>query len=917
MPVTLRHSRGDVHFGNQLNLKNGQIFLSYVNSTPQTSENHSYSLGQLWVKDPSKDTLTEIANARSIDALNFRGFINKSFTGNFVTADENTQAAFRFCHKGDFWIFEEDNLTDFNVAFYKGDLLLITSAEYSDKEAGSFRENLKSVEYIRINVSNTEEFADLRSDVSLRLRYKGEFANLQEFYALEKSKGNLYIATKPISILKINLVPGTLRDSNTNYVNLQVGDFIWWTGTKWQVIPSGHTMIAENVEYTPNATEIDAAGTFSEEQKILLKSATTVKEALDILNRSKAQLDENGKVSYEQLPSALKNSLSIQGKFYPVIYTSKDQNDASNQNPWPTTADGSEMLSGYYWIVDASGKTNVQYVDKDNPGRILELNTGDWIVWIESEKRFEVIDNSDKVTSIDVIDPKTLTKTSLAGNVGIYSEDLDIEAVGNNVKISIGGENGKGGVIRQDEDGAASIPGHFPIYTEKNNKITNSELYQTLTEIISAINFQIGTVNNSANLDAFGNLGIHKTVGTTGTTYVNNFLYFDTASTLEENNVPFFRTTRLKASERRAFATGDETLDIILPEASSLLVGILEDDALTPNYHTKTSSDGFITDSLTAELLTTDEDFEENFEDGFENVGIGRIASEDAETGEITFYPKSKDHIDSKGFFTKIHSFANAKSASKALKEHFLSRTKTSRTHLVINSDVLIDDIETFVELPNVSGTLITWEEIIALYSTSGIPLMIPAWEIKDFPHRKDVIGLDTSPITIRINRPAHDNTTVERVNDLSKKYGPGKESAYSYIGSSQNGSLQAERTCIDDFVSFDAWVESQRAVATKEAFVIPASAIADDSTIMSKYLEKFGENGESTKDMYSKDATNTGKFQRILPSRTLYPNEPVYYDPITGKLIAQQTTQKDVEMPAVGGVLLTSRSRIEGGYFH
>jgi hypothetical protein len=58
------------------------------------------------------------------------------------------------------------------------------------------------------------------------------------------------------------------------------------------------------------------------------------------------------------------------------------------------------------------------------------------------------------------------------------------------------------------------------------------------------------------------------------------------------------------------------------------------------------------------------------------------------------------------------------------------------------------------------------------------------------------------------------------------------------------------------------------------------------------------------------------GTFQRILPSRTLYKDDPVYYDPFTGDLIPQNTTEKDVEMPAVGGVLLTNRSRIECGYW-
>lgn len=55
--------------------------------------------------------------------------------------------------------------------------------------------------------------------------------------------------------------------------------------------------------------------------------------------------------------------------------------------------------------------------------------------------------------------------------------------------------------------------------------------------------------------------------------------------------------------------------------------------------------------------------------------------------------------------------------------------------------------------------------------------------------------------------------------------------------------------------------------------------------------------------------------YQRILPSKSIYASEPQYYDPITGKAIPQNVI-KDVEMPAEGGVLLTSRSRIDGGWW-
>lgn len=902
--VEIKHSRGDVHLGNQQNLKDGQIFLSYVNTDSVTSGGHSYSEGQLWAKDPSSDQLTEIANARSINSLTFKGYIDSSFKGDFINADEENQAAFKHCHVGDFWIFQEDNLEDFEAPFYKKDILLVTAVSYREELDGPFRETLQNVQYIRIAVSNEENIRRLNA----RLCYKGEFGSLKEFYKLPKEKGNLFIATSPLPILKVNFVEGSLRESTDDFVRLKTGDFIWYNGQKWEVIPSGQD--ASTVLYSPDQEAIDSVATFEDWQKDLLKSPKNVKEALDILTRTKAQLDENGKVPYNQLPEALRHSLSVQGKFYPIKKTSESPNDPSNQNPWPTLEDGSKMLSGFYWIVDCFSQVNVQYQDPDNPGRVVELNTGDWVVWIEQTHQFEVIDNSDRVTSIDVIDPVTFEKTSLLGNVGFIGKGVDVKVSGNNVEI------GAGRLVTQDEALGDSAAGYFPVYSSNQNKLTVSQMYQTLTEIVTQINFQVGQLENAKNLSTFGNIGIRKTPGNTTTTYVNNFLYFDTASLLKDDATVFYRTTQLKASERRNLATGNETISVSLPEASSLLVGVMTGDSITTNYITKTDFSGFLTDTLTSEVVykkgeERPKEFEENFGDGYENIGIGRTVVEDTDLGEITFYAKSKD--DYNGFFKTLHFDANRDSKLALLYEHFLNRLTNAKTHLVINPTVLEDDIETFVKMPMVSGMLITWEEVSLMFGFgNGTPLMIPAWEEMQFRNGR-FVGLDSSPIWIKINRKAHDNVQIDRINDLSKDYGEGKESAWGYINSSQEGSLiDEQRGSVDDFVTFDAWFESQRAVVTHEAFIIPAAAIDDGDSELTMEMDYTN---DPEKEVKLQGAER--KFQRILPSRTLYPDEAVYYDPITGKLIPQNVTSKDVEMPAVGGVLLTSRSRIECGFWN
>lgn len=933
MPVQLQHSRGDIALGKKLNLQNGQFFWSYINTDAKTSAGHSYSEGQLWIKDPLSEEPVEIANRRTLNGLVLKGFIDDSFNGDFVNANEVTQAAFKHCHEGDYWIFKTKQVfykDSKAIKFYKGDILLIVDATY-EESSGDFREQLKSVDYIKISlpVTDTEE-SDLSSEdynatvqeLELRLDYRGEFDSFENFINLTKKKGYTYVLTKTLYLPEATFVEeverpyrATIKEgSKRGLIPLRPGDLIKWNGKSWSIVPVGQN--AENLLYDPNEEEIDAVISFADYHKEDLKATTNVQEALDVLNRTKAHLGKNGRIPYEELPEEVSRGLTLQGIWYPVHNsTEEDANDPANQEPWPErTSD----FSNYFWIIDCYGKRNVQYADPADESRIVELNTGDMLIFSSETQRYEVVDNSDRLTSIEVTVPTIAgEKHTLLGNVGLTSDGkIEIYLKGNT--IVLGGSR----LIGQSAL-ANGVKGYLPVYADDENNLINSTLFQDdeLQTIASSYSFRVGKISNKQSLDTYGNIGVYKTAGATKTTFNNNYLFIETAHTLKTDNGVFYRQSNVRASERNNFATADEELDIWLPEASSLLVGILEDDSLTPDYFTKTAHDGFITDTLTSENCVTDEEnlrqvgkFDENYEEGYENIGIGRTTSEDLESGEITFYAKTKDRLHGRGFFTRYHSLANRNSQNYQKLEHWLNRTETSRTHLVINPTILEDEVETFVKMPFVSGTLLTWEEIVLLFGSRGIPLMIPAWEKMRF-RAGEFIGLDTSPITIKLNRPAHDNVEVTRENDLSKDYGSGKKSTWSYIHSSQEGSLQDDtRGSVDDVVSFDSWFEAERSVATKEAFIIPSTAKKDGkSRVDPETLDYSADVKETKNDLYGKDKEG-GMYQRILPSRTLYESEPVYYEPVTGEQINQNITLKDVEMPAVGGVLLTSRSRVDGG---
>jgi len=338
MPARIKQSRGDVYLGNLQNFPEGQLFWSYVHTTPENANPHSYSEGQLWIKDPSSDQLTEIANRRNLNAATFKGFITPDFRGDFVNASETTQHDFLHCHKGDFWIFDHKDTTHFNYEFNKGDILLITDTTYVNSEH-KYRYVLANVEYIRIPGGEVDKtLSDLEADTNTdaiteleqRFVYKGVFSTLNEYYNLPRKKGWAYMVMAPVAITVSELI-----DYRREWTNGEVayttkkGDFICWNGSKWVLLPTG--WVARDVPYTPNSTAIDNVTTFEEFHKALLKGATNVQEAIDILNTQKAGLDENGKIPYSELPESVVNSMCLMGKFYPLISPSGNPDDANNQ----------------------------------------------------------------------------------------------------------------------------------------------------------------------------------------------------------------------------------------------------------------------------------------------------------------------------------------------------------------------------------------------------------------------------------------------------------------------------------------------------------------------------------------------------------------------------------------------------------
>lgn len=914
MSINIQNTRGDINLIDQNNIKEGQLIWSFKNTDINNSTGHTYSEGQLWIKDPSG--LLEVSNRRSIDSLNFKGYIDKSFNGDFINANEVTQRQFKRCHVGDFFIFSITDKDNYKVPFYKGDVLLITNAQYSLVENQLYRDILTDVDYIKISGSQLDtDLSDLDTDnlqeaiskLELRLFYCGDISTIEEFNNLTKKKGGFYLFKNSDISIDSELFDLTLdsnyegRLSDSGFIKFRYNDIIVWNGEKWSIIPTGE--LAKDISYTPNTTEIDEIDTFDSFVKNKLKSSKNLQEAIDILNINKAPLDKNHKIPFSVLPESITTGLSMQGKFYPIIDVLKDPNSSDNQNNWPCPIDLENNLldkwrAGWFYIVDTQNIKNVQYRDPLISNRIIELNTGDWIVWVEKTNKFEVIDNSDRVSSIDVYKDNT-NYTSLLGSVGFKSTSnkLKLNVADNVVEIGTDGE-----VITQDPTQKGK-ENYFSKYSE-NNYLTNAHLKELNGSIISEWNFQVGESTSHRALSSYGDLEIKPTVSNTNTGFINHTINFIT-SIYDPNIQNYTRTTSINGSTSRNLTNDD--IDITLPEASSTLLGSLKGDYLSPNYIVKSNSNGFITDSLNSEIVVKDNKIlSDNFENGYYNVGIGRSVSEDIDTGEITFYSKSSDN--KTGFYTRSRNIQDPLSKDSELIEHLLNRDESkTKTSLRLNPYNLDLDKETINYLPYSNGSIITWEEIEESYG-NGEVLTIPVWE-ECSKYNRNYRGLSSSPISIRINRNKSGNEVYDRENSLNKNYGEGLKSTWSYIGSNKEGSLQnEEQSDISDVVSFDSWIESQRSIATKEAFILPSTSQTDDDSKMNNDSVVTKSNNTSRKTEYLKTSQG-GNFTRILPSRSVFQNADVYYDSF-GNLI-KQDVKKDIELPAESGVILTNNSVI------
>lgn len=847
MSAKVQISRGDIKLKQ---LDEGELFWSFINTDPTLSNGHSFSLGQLWIKDPSKEEPTEVANIRSLDALKLVGEIDNGFDGDFVNS---ALPVFNRCHKGDVFVIKETIPEEkFGEVYYKNDLLIITGTVYEEVEGGDFRDKLKSVTYKRYpgtDFSNegtdleAENIQDAIVELSLRLKYAGEFYSYEDFAKTSNMKrGHLYYLRKDV-ILNATVIKAPEDRVVEDFAYLRKGDFVFWNGTKWHLIPSG--LVPADIKYVVEPSVLNKYDTFEEYHKHLFENCTNLKEVIDVLISDKAPLNSLGKIPYSVLPDSVRNGLSLKGKWCPIIDVEVDPNNPDNQNDWPKpTNEYGELITehqnGDFYIVDCKHSINIKYKDKDSVvERIMELNSGDFIVYCDSTQRFEIIDNSDRISSLIFTDFLGVDH-DLTQNIKIKGDGILNISVSNN-EVTLG-------VTNPISEGKP----YYHVMFDEHGRLKYSSVFEDGSYVKSEktirVMYQIGD-------------------STSG--FINNG--FEILSVIDAGGSIKERLTKLKPSE----VGTDLDLDLRLPHRSSKIIGELSRDVMLEDYIVKVHEDGIITDSLIKESVYDQP--KGNFT-GEVNIGVGKTKSEDLLTGEISFFGKTEDPM---GFET-LNRTRELK-FNRNTYEHFLDET-SSKTTIKINPKNLRYQKVSHLTLPEDDGVITTFEEQFDIYSANGEALVIPVWE-NFTDHDRPTLGLSISPISIKMNRTKSGEEDTDRTSDLTET------ETYTNAKTELLGPTE------ENIVSFDAWLESKRVVASKQGFIMPSANETPTNNIK--------ETGH---------ADSSHKMASILPSETHFKGNKEFTDMFNNHI--KQNVEKVIELPAESGVLVTHESIIRSRYY-
>lgn len=970
MAAKIQFARGYLPAKNEKGMIEGEPFwvARTSDSTTANSEYTKWDEGTLYIGRPSLNSKTEspiaIGGVRSQMAAVYRGELS---TESAITDD-----IFKHARKGDFYIFSTDAINGtFHSTndFRKDDILLITSIGDGESNINSSTGLIIDqtlIQYQRVNASggyaddvyfkkdatnNFDQFdADNAQDALLELQYEklqyagtiGSTADIPTTPTI----GGLYLLTADDISFQGASVAFTCDK----------GDFVYWyqsfvQGTHaqgytkkesyWVHIPSGYTNAdeidyydADRINNGQYATFVKSLfSTFDDTHKNLFDAAKgNVHLMLDFLMGHKAQLDEQGKIPLAQLHDTVLDSLQFKGKWNPLNvtvtaadYTTTDGKitvtDTSKYNPLPgyknysdgdtlnTSGEYTPSAGDYYIVTVQSDIINLQYSSGYDS---FELNTGDWIVYCDSQSKdstssgssatggyWTKIDNTDRMSAMSYnidtdytdnfwITPLTESLLTLVGTPELKaSHKIGLRNAGNN-SVEIVGKNLIDQLANEDSQVA-----YYPRYADDEGTIENGFIsdevavdgvnhihdQQTTNKTTFHSNVVIG-VKDAERRDAtiFGNVYIAphlKADMTDGTTEkgIAEFTVVADGTTRTVNIFAQDGTANYGITEDKS----DETVNIALPEHTSTIVGKLAGVDFETARITKSVTEGYIETSSIEEHVNSSTSTS-NYHDSVENIVEfhSQVATPVTNTYEVIF--GAYDTTGNKGYDNDDFTDTGA------LASKLLARLTNNKYQTESNI---------YVSLPVESGTLFTQENFRTLFGSDDDSYLVMFGDtqtldgnglkfdtLKKSPLRQIQNALRTRLIQAYTDKGVTETSVAQSTADtIAAAKGDG--TFKSTTDTSVSDTVVENDVIVGSIDSTGKVIEKKSLIATK------AIGVSNDDTV-------------------------TGL---IVPSRTNFTAAAQYYDPVTG----EATTPVDVtvDMPNESGVMLTSNSRVDGGVWN
>ena len=977
MPSITQLARGSLK-GKQSTSKLLPSELFWVARTSDPNKNDEFiewNEGTLYVGQPSLNL--DKPNEAPIPIAGARSYFSVVPRGNLSSEASIEDSIFQHAMIGDLYVWDNDakdgyfhNVDDFR----KDDLLLIISNGGNDNindDGTIIKKSL--IKYVRINSSggyssNVYFTQDGKEDGTpwvdfdatnvqdallelngKKLTYKGEITYNSQIPA-KPTIGGLYL------IKSDQLV---FNSGKENEFRPDKGDFVYWyqsintdieSGT-WVQITSGYTN-ADEIDYYDNSS-VDSFitglhSTFSQNHKdLFISSSKNVFTALNFLMGQKAQLDEQGKIPLSQLHDTVLGSLQFRGVWNPlnkVVNIATDLNtvdgkqtpkDTSIINPlpgWSAYEDGDTLNNGnyhgvshgdYYVVQTQDDVLNLQYSFESVN---FELNTGDWIVFCDSDVLdgtssgssdakhgfWTKIDNTDRLSAMQyVIDvqnrddffvthsasEKTLT---LVGTPKLRGQNkIGLEFLGNNT-VAITGR----GLIDQLEY-EDPLPNFLSKYSSISGTIKNSYIEEEdgtytgqdrldhMNDIASKAktrfhsNLEVGNIDEYRNTRTYGNIILTPHIVDVINTkdYIKSILKFEVDA--KDGDEPKRRTVSLIAPNGGdSYGINEDVADIetniMLPEHTSTLVGKLAGIEFEVGRILKSTEEGYAESSSIEEHIN-DETNTGNIHDSISNVVEFHSQVSAPIQNSYEYYFGDWNTTEEGPYYDNDDFDENGNMTNRWGKNKVLAR-------LVKNVNQTSDAT---VMLPCESGVLFTENNFLNLFGSDDDTYLAMFGESKTSQS-----GIKTNTLQKSVARMIKNALRFRLLNSFAEK--SSDNSAAEYQQNISNAIANSYTSAQDE--TFESSLDKDSTLVIETDVV--AGKFNNDGTLHKK-ASVVGTNAIGVSD------PNYGTFL-INGARRNFPDAKQYKDPITEK----QNVPIDVivDAPNESGVLITNDSIIDGG---